>query len=71
MTAPVPRPNSGCDAIAAEMGRVALDGARRDHLAALRDAIMLGVPLVELALDCEAAAKAMRDVLALAGEGTP
>ncbi len=71
MTAAALRSCGGCDAIAAEMGRVALDAARREHLAALRDAIARGVPLPELALDCEAAAKAMRDVLALAGEGAP
>lgn len=76
MNAPDTRPcegceNRGCSRIAVSKAREALDAARRDHLAAVRDAVVCGVPLAELAEDCEAAGRAMRDMLALAGEGEP
>lgn len=53
--------------------RDTLDAARQDLLLALQDAAVLGVPLPELARECKATARAMRDVLvlALAGESAP
>lgn len=76
MTAPDTRPCEGCERrgcsrIAVSKARAALDAARQDHLAAIRDAVVCGVPLAELAEDCEAASRAMRDLLVLTGEVAP
>lgn len=52
------------------VARELLDLARRHHLLAVQGAIAAGVPLDELAHDCEASANAMRNLLALAGDAS-
>ena len=61
----------GCDRIAVGMGRAAFEAARRQCLLALQDAITLGVPLDELAHECEATGRAMLHLVALAEGGAP
>lgn len=77
MSAPGHRPYGACDDVPVPpadpcqfmlpVARELLGLARRHHLLAVQGAIAAGVPLNELAHDCEATANAMRNLLALAG----
>lgn len=51
------------------VARGLLDLARRHHVLAVQGAIAAGVPLDELAHDCQATHNAMQNLLALAAGG--
>lgn len=79
MNSPEHRPYGACDDVPVPpadpcqfmvpVARELLDFARRHHVLAVQGAIVAGVPLDELAHDCEASANAMQNLLALAGGG--